>query len=318
MSSQAGSQTPSQATTVGRGTSMLGGVFTAAWIIAGVAVLATIACLLTIPTLGFGPANPWAGSVLYIAAPGFLIPFSLFMFSRAGRYWLDEKGDWCRPTGTAFAHRMSISLAFGLVGLAACMAGLAPFEDFMPGSWDSAGIWFIGAFAALCFLAILISAVAGAAIMAGWKGVPAALLVACGFGAICAYALTDENAWEIAAYTFLAASVAWFYAIGVETGWIPDYHHGVLGHWLTGLLGAAAVATAIWWGVGFLPLAGLCVLAAWIPLQLPTTSGAAKTVPDTGRRGKPTAGERARKQEASQAREKKRRARQDSKRRQRS
>ena len=175
------------------------------------------------------------------------------------------------------------------------MAGLAPFEDFMPGSWDSAGDLFVGAFGALFFLAILISAVAGAAIMAGWKAVPAALLVACGFGAICAYALTGENAWEIAAYTLLAASVAWFYAIGVETGWVPDFHHGVLGHWLTGVLGAAAVSTAVWWGVGFLPLAGLCVLAAWIPLQLPRTSGAAHRVPETA--GQPTGEERARKQE---------------------
>ncbi|MDR6415732.1 hypothetical protein [Pseudarthrobacter sulfonivorans] len=318
MSSQAGSPTTSQTTIVGRGTSMLGGVFTAAWIIAGVAVLATIACLLTIPTRGFAPGNPWAASILYIVAPGLLIPFSLYMFARAGRYWLDGKGDWFRPAGTEFAYRMSISLAFGLVGLAACMAGLAPFEDFLPGSWDRAGDWFVGAFAALFFLAILISAVAGAAIIAGWKGVPAALLAACGFGAICAYALTGENAWEIAAYTLLAASVAWFYAIGVETGWITDFHHGVLGHWLTGVLGAAAVATAIWWGVGFLPLVGLCVLAAWIPLQLPKTSGAAKPVPETRRQGRPTAGERARKQGASRARERKRRARQDNKRRQRS
>lgn len=279
--SQAAGQTTSQTTLVGRGTAMLGGVFTAAWVIAGAGLLATIGILLTIPTLGFAPGNPWAASVLYIAAPGLLIPFSLYLFARAGRYWLNGNGNWFRPAGKEFAYRLSLSLAFGLAGLAACMAGLAPFEDFMPGSWDSAGDLFVGAFAALFFLAILISAVAGAAFMAGWKAVPAALLVSSGFGAICVYALTDGNAWEIAAYTLLAASVAWFYAIGVETGWVPDYHHGVLGHWLTGVLAAAAVATAIWWGVGFLPLAGLCVLAAWIPLQLPVTSGAAHRVPET-------------------------------------
>lgn len=294
---------------------MLGGVVTAAWVIAGAAVLATIGVLLTIPTLGFAPGNPWAGSVLYIAAPGLLVPFSLYLFARAGRHWLDDKGNWFRPAGKEFASRLGISLAFGLMGLAACMAGLAPFEDFMPGSWDSAGDLFVGAFAALFFLAILISAVAGAAIMAGWKAVPAALLVSCGFGAICVYALTDDNGWEIAAYTLLAASVAWFYAIGIESGWLPDFHRGVLGHWLTGVLAAAAVATAIWWGVGLLPLTGLCVLAAWIPLQLPITSGAALPVP--AERGKPTAKERARK-ENSRARGKKRRARQDSRRRQRS
>ena len=297
---------------------MLRGVFTAAWIIAGLAVLATLACLLTIPALGFAPGNPWAASILYILAPGLLIPFSLLVFSRAGTYWLDGKGEWLRPAGTALASRISISLAFGLVGLAACMAGLAPFEDFMPGSWDRAGDLFVAAFAALFFLAILISGVAGAAIIGGWKAVPAGLLLAAGFGAIFVSALTRETDWEVAGYTLMAASVAWFYAIGAETGWIPDFHRGVLGHWLTGALAAAAVATAIWWGVSFLPLAGLCVLGAWLPFQLPRTSGSAQPVPGTRGREKPTSEDKERKQESSRARERKRRARQDRKRRQRS
>jgi len=201
---------------------MLGGVFTASWIIAGVAVLATVACLLTIPTLGPAPGNPWAASILYILAPGLLIPFSLFMLSRAGTYWLDENGEIFRPTGTKLASRMGISVAYVLVGLAASMAGLAPFEDFLPGSWDRGGDWFVVAF-----------------------------------------------------------------AIGAETGWIPDFHHGVLGHWLTGLLGTAAVATVIWWGLGFLALAGMCVLAAWIPLQLPMTSGQATEMPAAEKKQRP-------------------------------
>ncbi len=245
------------------------------------------ACLLTIPTLGPAPGNPGAASILYILTPGLLIPFSLVMLSRTGTYWLDENGEFFRPTGTKSASRMGISVAYVLVGLAASMAGLAPFEDFMPGSWDGGGDWFVVAFAALLFLAILISAVAGAAIIAGWKGVPAALLIASGFGAICVYALTDENSWEIGGYTLLAASVAWFFAIGAETGWIPDYYQGVLGHWLTGLLGAAAVATVIWWGGGFLALAGMCVLAAWIPLQLPMTSGQATKKPAPEKKQRP-------------------------------
>jgi MFS family permease len=311
-------QQSSQTSTVGRGTSMLGGVFTAAWVIAGVAVLATIACLLTIPMLGPAPGNPWAASILYLLAPGLLIPFSLFMISRAGTYWLDEKGEWFRPAGTELAARIGISLAFVMVGLAACIAGLAPFEDFMPGSWDNAGGLVVGAFAALFFLAILISAVAGAAIVAGWKGTPAALLLAAGFGSICTYALTDENAWEIAAYTLLAASVAWFYAVGIETGWLPDFHRAVLGHWLTGGLAAAAVASVLWTGVGFFAMVGLCVLAAWIPLQLPRTSGVYRPAAEKRRPVKSAREDQERKQRASRLHEKKQRSRQQRTRRQRS
>jgi hypothetical protein len=303
---------------VGRGSAMLTGLFTASWIIAGLAVLATVGCLLTIPALGWAPGNPWAGSILYILAPGLLIPFFLFMFSRAATHWLDPNGEWFRPTGTQLALRVVMSLAFVLVGLAALMAGLAPFEDFMPGSWDRAGDLFVGAFAGLIFLAILISGVAGAAIVGGWKGVPAGLLLAAGFGALCFSALAREPGWDVAAYTLLAASVAWFYAIGVETGWLTDFHHGVMGHWLTGVLGAAAVATMFWWGPHAFALAGLCVLAGWIPLQLPRTTGQATPVARRPRPDKPSGRALERKQYAAGARERKRRARQDRTRRQRS
>ncbi|MDQ0664453.1 hypothetical protein QFZ35_002951 [Arthrobacter ulcerisalmonis] len=204
-----------------------------------------------------------------------------------------------------------------MVGLAACIAGLAPFEDFMPGSWDKTGDLFVGAFAALFFLAILISAVAGAAIVAGWKGIPGALLLAAGFGSICTYALTDENAWEIAAYTLLAASLAWFYAVGIETGWLPDFHRAVLGHWLTGVLAAAAVASVVWAGVGFFAMAGLCVLAAWIPLQLPKTSGVSRSAPEKRRPIKSAREDQERKQRASRRYEKKQRSSQQRTRRQR-
>lgn len=307
-----------QAGTVGRGTSALLGVLTATWVIAGVAVLAAIACLLTIPVLGPPPGNPWAASILYFLAPGLLIPFSLWMASRAGAYWLDENGEWFWPAGNQLAIRIGISLAFVMVGLAACMAGLAPFEDFMPGSWDKAGDLFVGAFAALLFLAILVSAVSGAAIVAGWKGVPAALLLSAGFGSLCIYALTDENGWEMVAYTSLAASVAWFFVVGVETGWLAGFHCGMLGHWLTGVLAAAAVAAAVWTGVGFLAVAGLCVLAAWIPLQLPRTGGVSRPAPEKRQPVESARENLQRQQRASGRYEKKQRSRQKRTRRQRS
>jgi hypothetical protein len=260
----------------GRAESARRGVQAAAGILAGVAVLAGAACLLSIPALGYAPENPWAGAILYILAPGLLVPFALCLVSiAAGGSWMDADGEWVRPTGRNLILRLAVSGPLLLLALAATLAGLAPFADFMPGGWQKAGNWVLGAFAALLILAILIAAVAGAAIVGGWKGVPAGVLFTAGFCSISAYALTDDGSWEIAAYGLLAAAVAWFYAVGAETGWLPDVHRIVLGHWLTGIASAAALAIGLWFGLGFPAVLGACVLAAWLPLQLPRTQGAA-------------------------------------------
>ncbi|MEV7132692.1 hypothetical protein AB0N24_07360 [Arthrobacter sp. NPDC093128] len=229
------------------------------------------------------PGEPWAGAILYILAPGLLVPFALWLVSRAaGGSWIDADGEWVRPTGRYLILRLAVSGTLLLLALAATLAGLAPFADFMPGGWHVAGNWVLGAFAALLILAILIAAVAGAAIVGGWKGVPAGVLFTAGFCSISTYTLTDGGSWEIAAYGLLAASVAWFYAVGAETGWLPDFHRIVLGHWLTGIASAAALAIGVWFGLGFPAVLGACVLAAWLPLQLPRTQGAA-VLPDLGR-----------------------------------
>jgi hypothetical protein len=119
-------------------------------------------------------------------------------------------------------------------------------------------------------------------------------------------------------YTLLAASVAWFYAVGIETGWLPDFHRAVLGHWLTGGLAAAAVASVLWTGDGFFAMVGLRVLAAWIPLQLPRTSGVYRPAPEKRRPVKSAPEDQERKQRASRLHEKKQRSRQQRTRRQRS
>jgi hypothetical protein len=83
----------------------------------------------------------------------------------------------------------------------------------------------------------------------------------------------------LAAYALLAAAVAWFYAIGAETGWLPGVHRIILGHWFTGVMGGATLAGGLCFGLEFLSALGGCVLAAWFPLQLPPTRGAAVQPP---------------------------------------
>ncbi|MET1087825.1 MAG: hypothetical protein ABWY04_12020 [Arthrobacter sp.] len=271
-----GPQPKAHASDVGRAEATRLGIRAAAIVIAGVAVLAGAACLLTIPALGQAPANPWAGAILYILAPGLLIPFALWLVGlAAGGSWINGDGGWVRPGGPDLVIRLAMSVPLLLLAFAATLAGLAPFADFMPGGWREAGNWVLGAFVALMVLAVLIAAVSGAAIVGGWKGVPAGVFLTAGFCSIAAFALTDDGPWEVAAYVLLAAAVAWFYAVGAETGWLPAFHSAVLGHWLAGAASGAAVAAGLWSGTGFLMAVGGCVLAAWLPLQLPRTHGAA-------------------------------------------
>ncbi|MCU1517447.1 MAG: hypothetical protein JWQ75_2168 [Pseudarthrobacter sp.] len=271
-----GPQPKPAASGIGRAESTRLGVRAAAVVIAGAAVLAGAACLLTIPALGHAPANPWAGAILYILAPGLLIPFALWLVSRAaGGSWINSDGGWVRASAPNLGIRLALSVPLLLLAFAATLAGLAPFADFMPGGWREAGNWVLGAFVALLVLAVLISAVSGAAIVGGWKGVPAGILLTAGFCSISAYALTDDGPWEVAAYALLAAAVAWFYAVGAETGWLPDFHRVALSHWLAGAVSGAVLAAGLWTRTGFLMVVGGCVLAAWLPLQLPRTHGAA-------------------------------------------
>jgi hypothetical protein len=261
-----------------------GSLLVAAGILAGLAVLAAAACLLTIPFLGHAPGNRWAGAILHILAPGVLIPLALVLIAKVGgAAWIDDRGEWVAFSGAGTAVRLATSIPLVLVALAAVLAGLAPLAEFMPGTWYRSGDWVVGAFAALIGFAILISSVAGSAIMAGWKGVPAALLLTGSFASLTISWFARDDVWEIYAYGLLAAAVAWFYAIGAESGHLPAVHRLVLAHWLTGALGAGGMAAGLIFGMAFPAVLGLCVFAAWLALKLPASTRPAAPARRPGR-----------------------------------
>lgn len=181
-----------------------GGTISALCLIAGIAGLATV------ETIGPAPGNVWAdlGLGLFIAA--LLLPFVTYLIHLAIALWVDDHQRWSGPRyGTPATVLGSVGFAMAAASLATL--ALFPFLARLAGDDGEESVTFVGALIiGLLLGAITVSAIAGGIAVMGWKGVMAGIALGFGFGATTYGLMFDAHPWTWAGIAALVLSTLAF------------------------------------------------------------------------------------------------------------
>jgi hypothetical protein len=235
-------------------------------VVLSVGLLGWVAGFATIPFLGYAPENPFAELAIAFLIPGLCISLALYFLHGVIRpVWVDDGGDWvARTDRRATVLRILLTVPLALFALGVALIGLVPLGDFVPWVGDLFAHHLGPVVVGLILSSVVLAAVAGAAVMGGWRAAIIGVIFGFGFIATVFGKYTENGAWTVIGWSVLALALAGFYLLGEVSGHLPRSMRDKFGSPSGAVLGAVVAAIGFLTGQWLLGIFGAGCVAAWL------------------------------------------------------